>query len=472
MFSTCKKIVSLGSFVLTLSFAVGVQAQSPQGTSFTYQGRLTQSGEPANGTADFQFSLFDAPVAGGNMVGNTYQINGVNVVDGLFTVSINFQDEFNGDARWMEIAVRSPAGSGAFTTLSPRTRVSAAPYALKVPGVDGHALHAVDGSPTNSVYVGVDGRVGIGTTAPFSAVLDVEGDVRVNNFDLFLRDLNHTDNGLGYYGPSKTFDGVAVDGPVLYGSSGGALGSKASGTEKVALTWLDNGNVGIGTTTPDVKFNVVGHTRFDGDVHLNSEFISVQGILTVVDRATFADTVDFIGSVDFNNTTTMNGNATVNADFLVNGMTTTNVLRITGGSDIAEPYDIVAAGDIIPQPGMVVSIDSAQLGKMRVADSAYDRTVAGIISGAGGVNPGLTLTQDGTVADGELPVANVGRVWCWCDADANGPIVAGDLLTTADTAGHAMKVTDHARSQGAIIGKAMSSLESGRGLVLVLVSLQ
>ena len=64
-----------------------------------------------------------------------------------------------------------------------------------------------------------------------------------------------------------------------------------------------------------------------------------------------------------------------------------------------------------------------------------------------------------------------GRVWTLCDAAA-GAIEPGDLLTSSNTAGHAMKVTDHARAQGAIIGKAMTSLSEGTGLVLVLVSLQ
>jgi hypothetical protein len=68
-------------------------------------------------------------------------------------------------------------------------------------------------------------------------------------------------------------------------------------------------------------------------------------------------------------------------------------------------------------------------------------------------------------------VALTGRVWTWCDA-SSGPIVPGDLLTTAATPGHAMAVRDHARAQGAVLGKAMSSLDSGTGLVLVLVNLQ
>jgi hypothetical protein len=176
--------------------------------------------------------------------------------------------------------------------------------------------------------------------------------------------------------------------------------------------------------------------------------------------------VDKAGSATFIKHITLGG------DLFASGWVRCKALQITGGSDIAEPYTVAPAGEIIAAPGMVVAIDPDNFGALRVASGPYDRTVAGIISGANGINPGLTLTQSGTVADGDMPVATVGRVWCWCDADASGPIQAGDLLTTSPTPGHAMRVTDHARSQGAVIGKAMSNLEGGRGMVLVLVGLQ
>jgi hypothetical protein len=153
----------------------------------------------------------------------------------------------------------------------------------------------------------------------------------------------------------------------------------------------------------------------------------------------------------------------------VNGTTRTNVLVIAGGSDIAEPFKV---GDSINiKPGMVVSIDSEQPGQVRIADSAYDRTVAGIVSGANGLNTGLTMSQKGTVADGTLPVALTGRVYAWADA-SKGPIKPGDLLTTSDTPGHAMKVSDYEKGHGSVLGKAMTELKQGKGLVLVLISLQ
>jgi hypothetical protein len=120
---------------------------------------------------------------------------------------------------------------------------------------------------------------------------------------------------------------------------------------------------------------------------------------------------------------------------------------------------------------MVVAIDPNSPGQLQLASKAYDRTVAGIVSGANGVNTGLTMKQEGSIADGSLPVALTGRVYCWAEA-SNGAIAPGDLLTTSGTPGHAMKVTNYGRAQGAIIGKAMSALENGRGFVLVLVALQ
>jgi hypothetical protein len=142
------------------------------------------------------------------------------------------------------------------------------------------------------------------------------------------------------------------------------------------------------------------------------------------------------------------------------------------GSDVAEPYHVQPVGKTKPVPGMVVTIDEKQIGKMKIASRPYDSRVGGIISGANGIRPGVILRQPGTVADGAFPVAGIGRVWCWCDASVGGPIKPGDLLTTSMTPGHAMRVRDRNRAKGATIGKAMSSLKKGKGLVLVLVTLQ
>lgn len=153
----------------------------------------------------------------------------------------------------------------------------------------------------------------------------------------------------------------------------------------------------------------------------------------------------------------------------VNGVTSTKILEITGGADFAEAFDITSSEQLLP--GSVVSIDPENPGQLRISTAAYDKTVAGIISGAGGIQAGMLMGQDGTIANGKHPVALTGRVYCLVDA-GYGSIRPGDLLTTSPTPGHAMAVVNDSKGRGAIIGKAMTSLDNGKGLVLVLVSLQ
>jgi hypothetical protein len=152
-----------------------------------------------------------------------------------------------------------------------------------------------------------------------------------------------------------------------------------------------------------------------------------------------------------------------------NSRVVTNELQITGGSDLSEQFNVSAAAGAA-EAGMVVCIDPHNPGALIVCSNAYDTKVAGIISGAGGVKTGMYMGQPGSAADGRLPVALTGRVYCKVDA-ARGSVQPGDLLTTSDKPGTAMKVTEHSRAHGAIIGKAMTGLDNGEGLVLVLVNL-
>lgn len=150
------------------------------------------------------------------------------------------------------------------------------------------------------------------------------------------------------------------------------------------------------------------------------------------------------------------------------GTTATDVLVIRGGADLAEPFSISDKKKIAK--GALVIIDEKNPGQLKLSDRQYDKRVAGVVSGAGGLVPGLSLSQKGIIDNG-VHVALTGRVYALADC-SNGPIKPGDLLTTSSVPGHTMKATDRRRSYGAVIGKAMSSLEKGRGLVLVLVSLQ
>src|SRR5262252_948716 len=100
-----------------------------QPTAFTYQGRLNNGANPANGSYDLQFRIAaDAP--GTTYVGGTLLTNGVPVVNGLFVVRLDFGfGLFNGSNYWLEIGVRTN-GAGTFTTLTPRQELTSTPYAI------------------------------------------------------------------------------------------------------------------------------------------------------------------------------------------------------------------------------------------------------------------------------------------------------------------------------------------------------
>jgi hypothetical protein len=134
--------------------------------------------------------------------------------------------------------------------------------------------------------------------------------------------------------------------------------------------------------------------------------------------------------------------------------------------DCAEDFEISREEQI--EPGTVMVID--QEGALRRSQQAYDRRVAGVVSGAGDCRPGIILGRQ-QLQGNRMPVALVGKVHCKVDASYS-PIEIGDLLTTSATPGCAMKADDHVKAFGAVIGKALCRLEAGLGLIPVLVALQ
>lgn len=134
----CFLAILVGAIIVTASME-GENEDGPQaaplvslGSGFTYQGRLTDGGNPANGPHDFTFKLFDSST-GGAQVGSTITRTNQAVNNGLFVVSLDFGDgAYTGQKRWLEMAVR-PAGVGAFTTILPRQELGPAPYAQSAP---------------------------------------------------------------------------------------------------------------------------------------------------------------------------------------------------------------------------------------------------------------------------------------------------------------------------------------------------
>jgi hypothetical protein len=252
----------------------------------------------------------------------------------------------------------------------------------------------------------------------------------------------------------------------------------------------NSGYVGIGTMNPLAQLHVAGGAFFDlgpsgggklviannpndnkiylegwgrdGVVNPDEMLITGQFPNSLPRLTLLADTTYLTGNVGI-------GTSTPAAKLDVAGMVKANSVQISG-ADFSEKFEVQETKGR-RKPGMVVAIDPENPGKLVLSATAYNRRVAGILSGAGGINPGMLMGQPGTLADGDQPVALSGRVYVWADA-SNGAIAPGDLLTTSSVAGYAMKVTDYNKAQGATIGKAMTELRDGRGLVLTLVTLQ
>jgi len=291
---------------------------------------------------------------------------------------------------------------------------------------------------------GPDGNVGIGTTSP-EAKLGIASPLSGAALSV----------GRASAQPSIIASSDADGGWLIMDSTGSGKTGLNYYTDRDVILVKGGGNVGIGTTSPGTRLHIQGGS----DASLSSNGFVMTGSesgksIAIDDNEIIARNNGSPAKLYLNNES---GNVVV------------SVLEITGGSDLAEPFEVAGAESV--EAGMVLAIDPENPGQLRIADKPYDRTVAGIASGANGISPGMTMTQRGTVTEGTLLVALTGRVYVLADA-SNERIEPGDLLTTSQIPGHAMKVTDYSRARGAILGKAMSSLEQGQGLVLVLVTLQ
>lgn len=445
--------------------------------NFTYQGSLSDNGIPAVGLYDLRFTIFDA-VSGGSQVVGYNSFEDVSVVQGVFTVELSWSriPWETAEARYLQVEVRPGASTGGYTIL-PRQRINPTPLAIGLSLPHFQSLNSAssllstynDGAGAGGEFssAGTRGLIGRTTGTSFNAA-GVRGEAT-----------GSSGNVIGVEGVAQT--SAAGTGVVGRGYATGAYieGTGPASTGVYANGWglgLRAENWGTG---PAIYAVGKGQTASNATLQVSNTQTS-QGMCTYMyNNSNFATAhlrnsgsgeilwLDHQGTGNY-----IVAQGPTGWKFWVDnaGVTHTKVLEILGGADLAERFD-VAGDDAAIEPGMVVSIDPTHEGRLVRSCEPYDHRVAGIVSGAGDVAPGMLMGQKGSVADGEHPIALTGRVYCRATA-ANGPIRPGDLLTTSGVAGYAMRVDDPSRAQGAILGKAMGSLDSGEGLVLVLVGLQ
>jgi hypothetical protein len=597
-------VVSGLSAMVALSTLAGVHAQGVT-QPFTYQGFLRQGGAPLNNPSQsMRFRIFDA-LAGGTKLWDSGALT-VSVSDGLFTVQLNPPASiWTGADRFLEIQVGA-------TTLSPRVRIGATPYAntatllnmfqtgttnpdrmvithspalpntglmyrdtddsfhflnngttvlriglaeptaLQIPAGAGAGrvltsdaagnaswqalppsatVWAVSGS---NIYNTNTGNVGIGTTSPASKLHVqyasgqagissrgpsgdtwlpfIDGNAYIAGANIIFRDNTNAERmritgagnvGIGTTAPAarldilgSNWDTASTEGDLRIGSAthrlkiGIATGGGGAGHATIAaqggvnalslgagttlatqrtLTITGAGNVGIGTTTPTGRLHIEHNSTLSSPTlrlhEVEADFARLEftnsntarrwHIAGLIGSAVADDRLNFWNSAA-GDLLSIRGDGTV----------AVKVLEITG-ADLAEKFPTTET----LEPGTVVEIDPDNPGQLRKARGAYNKRVAGVVAGANGLSKGIILGNlEGS--ENHTPIAMSGRVWVHADA-THEAIEPGDLLTTSDTPGHAMKASDPSRAHGAVLGKAMTRLEKGKtGMVLVLVNLQ
>ncbi len=283
--------------------------------------------------------------------------------------------------------------------------------------------------PGNTALADLDpcSRVGLSSAPPLTG--------RSNDPSKSAVDGLHCGTGHGVMGTSKAGIGVWAA-----SETDVAIHAQTDALQVAAIAAFSNNKEGTGAAVFAQKAGTKGHAGFfDGNVWIIRDL----GVSGNIDLPT--------GSI-----TLGKGSITLGKEGDV----------ILSSADCAEEFDISSAEAIEPGTVMVLGEDGA----LHPSDLAYDKHVAGVISGAGDYKPGIILDRQDTDRTRQ-PIALLGKVYCKADAQ-HGPIAAGDLLTTSPTPGHAMKADDPLRAFGATIGKALRPLKEGQGVIPILIVLR
>lgn len=384
-----KKIVTIGAMFVVL-FAVaglswsvgqattqnnGSRADAPLGNGFTYQGYLHKNGAAMTAYCDFQFSLWDQ-LAGGIQVGALQELTGVLVEEGRFTALLNnggqmIAKPFTGKARYLKVAVRCPGDGAAFTELSPRQNLTAAPYA--------HSLRP--------------GAIISGTTNFNEGALNVAG-----NFDGMH--VSGADDGI--YITSSGGHALNIGAPQ---DNGVYIRSAVNGIEMNQIA--SNGVYLNGVQENGLHVVSAGNNGVQVDAFGN---IGIQVKGGVTETALFA--ASFLGDVD------------IQGDLSCSGGCARQSVAVNGGDSALAVGDVVAIAGIVP----------AESGEMliRVRKATAGDALYGVVAGSAEAHQDTLITTNNATPVGELLFV-VTEGMAQVDAGQVGSAEVGHKITLANS---------------------------------------
>ena len=403
---------------------------APMGTAFTYQGWLMDNKKPANGPHDFGFSLYADP-NDGTQLSSTIDVNDLDVTEGYFAVKLDFAagdpDIFNGDARWLQIAVRKSNG-GSFDTLTPRQELTPIPYALHTRGiiVDDAGNVDVDGSMVVKEWI----EVGTGTVQ-----------------------INRPQNTITFTEQQGQTSGTIQTDPC----SAMPLILNAGAAGDIQLNPTSNGNVGIRSINPRADLDVNGSFYLAG----GSGDVTGDGL---VNSSDIQKMVNYLLLYD-NFTIPERARADINGDCRINSLDLDLVVDLVGGM----PLDQVrAAGKRIAD--RAIDIDYEGNVGIGTRDPNKMLTVVGnikMVDGNQGQGKVLTSDADGvgtwqTPPDSGIPsggiimwsgsIASIPSGWALCNGDNNTPDLRDRFIVgagssygvdeTGGTASHTLTIAE------------------------------
>jgi hypothetical protein len=495
-------ISGIFAVVVLVSLTVGIVSAVPVTQNITYQGKLTDAaGNPLTGTYSVTFKLYGVSTGGTALAADTHTVQ---ASKGLFTTQITADPGFfDGRALWLGVTV------GADPEMTPRQELRPVPYALSLrPGawITSEVLgQGID--PTNAINLQSRGggialnisTTGAGCPGVFATTRDLGSNAiyGISEADgtAAVAGVANGGNSYSLYGKttksgSKGVYGESVQDVGVYGKGkdGGYFTTNQAGTPSgdrrsgVNVSTAFDYNQGIrirttGYTSNGMNVVTEGDSSFGLSAFTEGE--TSPGLYTSTSgrqsRGVWVTTTNESSDGVYAQTSGSYSrgvyaySAQNNAIYADTG--NPNYYGVyTPDKMSAKAYD-ANSGDVAEYMQVTEKVTSGTVliiwddGKLHPATTANDTRVAGIVSTA----PGVTLGTKENGNPGEQIIAVAGRVPCKVDANY-GSIHAGDLLTTSDNPGYAMKAIDP--KIGTILGKAMGSLESGTGTIEVLVTLQ